>query len=117
MPLPSFKFRTKCPRIVALATSKDKTNKTEERTGRPLLWRAQAFLHQDVEDVYRERFLRRAPLRQAFCCSGGIRSMKGQCQSRRHLQDASVTEGLFPRTHRELFCYTLAGKDKNGPGK
>lgn len=65
MPLPSFKFRTKCPRIVALA-SKDKTNKTRERTGCPLPWRTQAFLHQDVEDVYRDRFLRRALLGQAF---------------------------------------------------
>lgn len=116
MPLPSFKFRTKCQRTVALA-SKGKTNKTEERTGRPVPWRAQTFLHQDVGDVYRESFLRRAPLRQAFCSSGGLRSVKGQCQSRRHLQDTSVTEGLFPRTRRELLRYTLAGKDKNGPGK
>lgn len=102
MPLPSFKFRAKCQRIVALA-SKGETNKTRERTGRSLPWRAQAFLHQDVEDVYRERFLRRALLRQAFCCSGGIRSVKGQRRSRRHLQDVSVTEGLFPRTRRESY--------------
>lgn len=116
MPLPSFKFRAKCQRIVALA-SKDKTNKTRERTGGSLPWRAQAFLHQDIEDVYRERFLRRAPPRQAFCCSGGIRSVKGQRQNRRHLQDVSVTEGLFPRTRRELLHYTLARKDKKWPGE